>query len=129
MKEQPTVLPAALTLGGTVHAQHRRLRKPLKQTAQSSHLLQAAVMGQTAPNSKEIVYCQAPAAPRTPSRLSSPTLPVVATVASNSFPVHTGLTDAHTKGHRVRLLRLLTAQAWSDSGSGELELSKSIIPL
>ena len=65
-------------------------------------------MGQTAPNSKEIVYCQAPAAPRTPSRLGSPTLPVVATVVSASFPVHTGLTDTHTKGHRVRVLRLWT---------------------
>lgn len=33
------------------------------------------------------------------------------------------------RGCRVRVLRLLAEQAWSDSGSGELEGSKSIIPL
>lgn len=66
MKSSPCG-PSALTLGCPVHTHRRWARKPLEQAAQPSHLLQAAVMGQTAPKTKENPLApRAPAAPGTP---------------------------------------------------------------
>lgn len=105
MKSSPC-RPSALTLGYPVHTLCRWPRKPLEQAAQPSHLLQAAVMGETAPKTEENpLLPRDPAAPGTPSRPASPTLPTVVQEASGCLPAHTGLTDTGpTCGRSGRVL-------------------------